>query len=371
MGAAGYLLLGTALPLQVLGLILKAGLLLRERPTRFAIGRDQGLFLTGIGVLAAVSFIMNVGTGGFDFRGYLVYGAVAASVCLTLLLVARDDFTQYAVGFVSIPYAVAVVHVFLAVSGGVDDHFGRVLYVGNTHPNLGGEIASAAVLLASLSLRPRSFTVVVIPLTISVLLLQARAALACILLLVLVWAVYEFRRLRWSRGARFAAVSLLMLMVMSLWTHGSTGARFVREDVLRVSDENRGIGSGFTGRVEPWGSAWEAFLETPLIGSGIDFRAEGDVSGVHNAVLYGLARHGALSLLIWVPLVRAFANIWYRDRKASLCLLACLPLVFLNDRFINLNPYPFGMYVTVLALGRGSRLGPLQRIRGRHMVKQG
>jgi O-antigen ligase len=59
--------------------------------------------------------------------------------------------------------------------------------------------------------------------------------------------------------------------------------RLVFDDILLLNDPNRGIGSGFTGRVGLWKAGLEGFWEKPIFGHG--FRAQQAYSGSHSGYI--------------------------------------------------------------------------------------
>jgi O-antigen ligase len=65
------------------------------------------------------------------------------------------------------------------------------------------------------------------------------------------------------------AYALGGLLVLSILLMASASLRdLLIEDVMRLHDPARGIGSGFTGRVEYWKQAIDAFWEHPVFGYG-------------------------------------------------------------------------------------------------------
>lgn len=67
---------------------------------------------------------------------------------------------------------------------------------------------------------------------------------------------------------------------------------FFANDVMKLNDPNRGIGSGMTGRVAAYSVAWKAFLDSPFFGAGYS-----QFAFVHNGFLIILAESGLFSLV--------------------------------------------------------------------------
>jgi O-antigen ligase len=98
----------------------------------------------------------------------------------------------------------------------------------------------------------------------------------------------------------------------------SPGVReFVIETIFRVHDSRRGVGSGFTGRVEMWETAINAFWQRPLTGWG--FRsASGEASavgGVHSGWLKIFAESGIFGGILMIStvalvIIRRFFLAW-------------------------------------------------------------
>lgn len=95
------------------------------------------------------------------------------------------------------------------------------------------------------------------------------------------------------RAAWHAALGIFL--VASVLLASTFAKQFLFEDVMRLNDPNRGLGTGLTGRVASWERGIETFWKSPLIGHG--FRAH--VSGEE-----GLASHsGYVTLLIETGLI--------------------------------------------------------------------
>ncbi|HEY3394448.1 MAG TPA: O-antigen ligase family protein [Lacipirellulaceae bacterium] len=100
------------------------------------------------------------------------------------------------------------------------------------------------------------------------------------------------------RAAVHALLGLILfgvLLVASPWLQN-----FVFEDVMRLHDPARGLGSGFTGRVDAWEQAIDAFWDKPIFGFG--FRATTHGFGED----YGAVHSGYLKILVETGFVGAF-----------------------------------------------------------------
>lgn len=98
---------------------------------------------------------------------------------------------------------------------------------------------------------------------------------------------YTLQKGTWKAAAHAA---LAMFAAASILLASTYVKQFVFEDVMKLNDPARGLGTGLTGRVESWRNGLERFWERPLLGHG--FRAQ--VSGEGE----GLASHGGYVTLL-------------------------------------------------------------------------
>lgn len=97
----------------------------------------------------------------------------------------------------------------------------------------------------------------------------------------------------------------------------------VFEGVFRVSDKNRGVGSGFTGRVDMWKTALEYFWKKPVFGYGFRTSSIGEgFGGVHSAYLKILLEVGFVGIFFIVA--AAFMEL-VRRLKLSIRLKSLTP----------------------------------------------
>ncbi len=98
---------------------------------------------------------------------------------------------------------------------------------------------------------------------------------------------------------------LAMLLAVSVLLVSSYLQQVVFEDVMRLNDPARGLGSGLTGRVESWQQGLERFWERPLFGHG--FRAqisgEGEGLGAHGGYVTMLIEAGIFGTLLAVAAI--------------------------------------------------------------------
>jgi hypothetical protein len=142
-------------------------------------------------------------------------------------------------------------------------------------------------------------------------------------------------------------LSTAFALILSLTFYHETTFSYLNS-ILLLNDEHRGVDTGFVGRDELWGGAWDAFLQSPLVGNGAGFEERLDVNP-HNFFLYGLALFGFLSLFVFGVIIYLYFDMFKKDISwFSVLILTSIMFVF-NDRFFNLNPYPFLLYVALFA----------------------
>jgi O-antigen ligase len=100
-----------------------------------------------------------------------------------------------------------------------------------------------------------------------------------------------------NRGTSKAVVntSLAVFALVAILMASSFMNELILNDILRVDDENRGVGSGFTGRWEKWQNGFRLFWESPIIGHGFRAAAGGvGFGGIHSGYIKLLVENGIL-----------------------------------------------------------------------------
>ena len=92
------------------------------------------------------------------------------------------------------------------------------------------------------------------------------------------------------------------------------------------------------------------FKENPLTGVGIGSFVAHDLPSPHNFFVYGLAEMGLLFVLVLGNLIFLFAKGLTFNRWQAIYLMPALVLLTFNDRFLNLNPYPFVLIVLLFGI---------------------
>jgi O-antigen ligase len=271
----------------------------------------------------------------------------AVSLSLTLALISESNRSTY--------FRVFAFSIFLSLftflaqwkTGSLVDEWRRSLYFGESQPNLGGEIIFAGLLAASISTNLRSlyFLSYVILAFISAYLLEARSAMLAIFTIGLV-ALYFAVLKRIQPILRIfvlCAAVAVFAAVIGLDSSGGVGGAVNR--IMLLDDPYRGLGTGFVGREERWDYALETFLQHPVFGVGFGYFNLRNDPTPHNLWLYMLSEMGLLSIVSIYALARAAYTLFKRNRIVLIFCSSALILTIFNDRFINMNAYPFVLYV--------------------------
>jgi hypothetical protein len=303
-------------------------------------GKEFMYLFIPLAIMILFSSVINI--ENVDLLTFVKYFAVMASIFTTMCLV-RKQFYIYALGYAIQGALCVVLYIAMVMSGRITDEFGRYLFFGETHPNLGAEIMVAFAVATAQSTRK----IVAAPLCLAYFyaasLMQGRGAmLAICIVLALMGAslVARYRRL----GVVFTIGATLILGSAAI-VQGSLVDRV--SDAFLLNDEYRGAGTGFAGRDLHWASALEMFTASPFWGAGIGSSSESGLQP-HNFFLYGLAQLGVSVFPFFLILIVLLSRAIFRSNRNGYYIAAFALLLLFNDRFINMNIYPFFFYLNVL-----------------------
>lgn len=233
--------------------------------------------------------------------------------------------------------------------------FGRHLFFG-LHPNLGGEVLFGCIITVAFApsrlLRLGVGAVILVLLT----LLQSRAAFGgAVLVYAGTEALYLVRGKSWHVQGRVVGFGLLVVAVIGLTVilvnprTPVSAADWVSDRILLLDNPYRGLNTGFAGRTETWSVALESFQESPLMGEGMD-RSGTTATGtqVHNGYLALLAEYGLVGVGFFVVLAQGLIRTLRRGSISFVMLVACLFVFLFNARAVNLNVFPFLMWLLCL-----------------------
>lgn len=304
-----------------------------------------------LGPISAISFyvisciiVMSSIIGGSGLSDYIRIFAFIFSLFMTLSLIRRQNLSIYISTSTYVIGASTLLYIFMVYTGHFEGTWGRYNYFGDSHPNLGSEIIAMSVIYASCVLQPVQLIAFALPSIYAINLMEGRAGL-----IVCISAVVAgiFTQIESPRN-RIALASLVggLILISVTFYHDATFSYL--NSILLLNDEHRGVDTGYVGRDELWGGAWDAFLQSPIIGNGAGFEDRLEVNP-HNFFLFGLALFGFFSLFVFGAMIYLYYEL-YRYNIRLFCVLIITSIMFIfNDRFFNLNPYPFLLYVALFA----------------------
>jgi hypothetical protein len=271
------------------------------------------------------------------------------SLCLTLYLVAGDRaLLQYGRALVNASCAVSLVYLAYAAAGRIDVVYGRHMYFAESHPNLGSEIGAMSIVVACMVYTGKGLYGRCLALLPPLFLMQGRAAIIASVLALALQSFGSYRKALKSNPGVIGILTAAALPVIGLVLAPIFVT--VARSVLKLDDVYRGGGTGFVGRSDRWQTAINLFFERPLFGNG---PAVYDVLGIedpHSFFMFGIANLG-LSFVAVVALLGYFTYRATKEQPSATKIMApLLLLLFFNDRFINMAPYPFLAYVYILSL---------------------
>lgn len=325
---------------QAAMLVVKLGLVpIALRPQSVAVQQTPRLGMLAVLILASLVFAPVV-------LPSMLFQAVGfqAHLVLTLLLTS-EEFVAYLRWVAYLIGGWFLLYIVMALTGQIVVHDNRLMFFSGTHPNLGAEIAAVGAVAAALSLPLIRYGGVAGICLVSTLLLQGRAGA----LVIVATIVLKALRISYRIGQHRERRGLLVLIVPVVLVASVASVPFIIQ-ALRLDDKLRGLGTGFGGRTEHWSTAWGVFLDHPFTGQGLgSFRALEQLAP-HDFFAYGLAEMGMLSVFLLLLLVNMGVAAYARHGWTILYALVLVVLMALNDRFMNLNPYPFLLFVILFVL---------------------
>jgi len=159
------------------------------------------------------------------------------------------------------------------------------------------------------------------------------------------------------------ALILGILAYSTLFPDSTTTSitEFFMNDVARLNDKYRGLGSGMTGRTQAYEVGLEAFMDSPLLGSGM-----GTFRFIHNGFLQVLAEGGLFALVGMLLLFsRAlYGYLTHRNWAGVGYVLSYTLALMTYPRTLNINMTSL-LFIIIVMQGRYTQ--PVHRIpRPRH-----
>jgi O-antigen ligase len=129
-------------------------------------------------------------------------------------------------------------------------------------------------------------------------------------------------------------------------------------NLFLLDNQYRGIDTGFVGREEHWENAWNVFLQYPLFGIGFGYFRPGTGTVTPHSMWLGmLSMMGLMSIFILIAMLQNGWRIYRTNIIVFLLLLSFIPMTIFNDRFVNLNPYPFLFFILLFLPSKALRVG--------------
>lgn len=206
--------------------------------------------------------------------------------------------------------------------------FGRAEPFG-IQPNWWGEL-SIALCICAMTLRPRYRIVVYATAAILDYWVQSRSGWVGLVTIWLIEALAMAYRVNWRMKsmATMAACAALIGLV------NSPALSFVSNKILLLHNEDRGLGTGLTGRLQGWIDALRASEQKPLLGYG-----PGAYADVHNGYLRILAEGGYPLTLIVIAAIAVAAWSAFSHRNWVRLAAVAAPAIYIvfEPRAFNLN----------------------------------
>ena len=348
LDGSGYLLYLVGIP----EMLWHGGVLFLKLSALLAMRRSSGrtpkeFFFLFAPLVAAVGLSSAVNIGSVDMMTLAKYAAVLASIYLTLRLIGQN-LDDYAAAYAATGVICVFLYVVFVHMGKIEDSFGRYFFFNGTHFNLGCEIMVALAVATAQTLRPTYALPLCLVYLYATSVMQGRSAMLSIGVAI---ALCGGRMMLASRGSQRVLLVFAFLVVLCLLAFQGTIQDRI-SSALMIGDDYRGMGSGFSGREEYWGAALRMFEASPWFGAGIGAENEEGLQA-HNFVLYGLSQFGVSIVPFFVMLGVLFARCAFRGGYKGAYVLSFAPLLIFNDRFINMNVYPFYLYLLLIYYGGG------------------
>jgi hypothetical protein len=313
---------------------------------RLTISNRTLVFISAVvfGVLPGTLLNSYVGDGVARLFGFCI------QIILTATIIGHDRLFLYLKTASLSIAATSITHTALCFTGAIPENYGRFFYFGGSHPNLGAEIGAVGVLAAALSMSWKQLIPTTIAIASSVIMLQGRSALLAIALLISIRAMqFLFAWGGRSPSLALTGMSLTSVLAATIIANYSALAEKIG-GLFMLTDQYRGIGTGFVGRSERWSHAYDLFTQQYVFGVGASYFESRAEIGPHNYFLYGLTTMGVLGFSVFISVMSVlYYAIFKSDRRSAVILFGIAPLLVFNDRMININPYPFLFYVILLA----------------------
>ena len=312
----------------------------------------NAMFLWPVYLPIGITVFASVIMGNTSVEGVVQPVGTLVSLAMTIMILSEDNIAVYMKAFGLSCLMACAVFLFQLYfvplnTRGLWEQSGRYSFIYFTQPNLGGEIlftGFVAFCIARLNMTLLIATFILYFIVIN--LVESRAAMLSILFAFSSYIYVE--RIRWfAPPSRIALISSLVVLVVLV---GVLNRESVSHLFL-LDDQYRGVGTGYVGREEHWESALNVFMQSPFFGIGFGYFRH-DVVTPHSMWLAMLSMMGAMGFFMLVAMWRNGSRIYAANTTMFLLLLSFIPMTIFNDRFLNLNPYPFLLFVILFLPSR-------------------
>lgn len=290
--------------------------------------------------------------GNLAAFGYIRTITFLINILALLLLIKRENLGEFCTAFFKTTSAIAALHILLVLSGRTAENYGRYMFIGDSHPNLGGEIYAIAAFAGVLHLRKRPFLLLAAPLLISSYYLQSRTGSAILIMLILIKVFCENHNQKLNiKSLVIGGISMLILTLLALMVDELR--EFIVNGIFKADDKYRGLSTGMiTGRDERWANALNIFYANPFFGNGINTFTGEEQVGAHSPILYALAMFGLSGIIFWAYFLKKYIKTLKQDIRPAIYILPVSLMIVINDRFLNSNPFPLFYYLFLIILAR-------------------
>jgi O-antigen ligase len=183
------------------------------------------------------------------------------------------------------------------------------------NPNAVAMVSTSVVMTATaFRFQLMRFAMMIPPCVIIYLAHSRTSAITVILAVAIIMAL----RVRLTGMGKKLSILVVFIIAAAVAVYYSVPVAKALEDFFELNSRYRGIASGFSGRFQLWGKAWQIIMANPIVGVG--FRAHESVQSlgnVHNGYLALLVEIGFLGFAGAMYLVfSGIINLW-RDARGS------------------------------------------------------
>lgn len=313
--------------------------------------------IPAIPLIGTILFGLFVSSGfnSVDFVDVARVIIATFSIILTVIII-DGDFKKYAIGLAANGFIISALYIMQYRAGSLIEVYGRLDFFNGQHPNLGGEILSIIVILSTASLRPIAFSALFTVSAYCCWLMQSRTSiLAMIVAAILYGAFWSYKRFTNVQATLllgcfiFGGSAFLLIEEFSGSNTPTQIFEFFSNSIFLVEDSYRGADSGLSGRDLHWFQTLEIIDSNFLVGAGIEYPRRLDILQPHNWFLYPIALFGIFGFPVIAAMIHALGKIAFTNKDELVRVIPILILLMLNDRFMNLNINPLGMYVYLFA----------------------